>query len=180
MFYLETLTAEEIERSQGMLELIEKAGVCLHNLHVQLAKKENPTPLEQEFVAGYRAYSSLCARLDDIRMYAPCGVFDGVYEAEQELEELIPRYQRYHPAMEQYLRTITRTRADPIAHFQVLSARERETLRLLARHASDQEIAQQLGCAVSTVRTYVRNITRKLGVSTRQEAGRYAQEAGVE
>jgi DNA-binding NarL/FixJ family response regulator len=82
--------------------------------------------------------------------------------------------------MEQFLRTITRTRADPISHFQVLSARERETLRLLTHDAGDQEIAQQLGCAVSTARTYVRNITRKLGVSTRQEAGRYAQEAGVE
>jgi DNA-binding CsgD family transcriptional regulator len=154
--------------------------VSLHNLLIQLGRKEHPTPLEEQFVAGYRAYSSLCARLDNIRMYAPRGVFDGVFEAEQELRELIPVYQRHHPAMEQYLRVITRTTVDPIYHFQVLNDRDRMTLRLLTRNAGDQEIAQQLGCAVSTVRTYVRNIERKLGVSTRQEASRYAQKAGVE
>jgi WD40 repeat protein/DNA-binding CsgD family transcriptional regulator/transcriptional regulator with XRE-family HTH domain len=51
-----------------------------------------------------------------------------------------------------------------------LSEREREVLRLLAQGASTQEIAQQLGVAVSTVKTYLKGIYGKLHVHSRAQA----------
>jgi DNA-binding CsgD family transcriptional regulator len=51
-----------------------------------------------------------------------------------------------------------------------LSEREREVLRLVAQGATGQQIAQQLGIAVSTVKTYLKGIYRKLHVHSRAQA----------
>ena len=45
-----------------------------------------------------------------------------------------------------------------------------EVLRLVAQGASTQEIAQQLGVAVSTVKTYLKGIYGKLDVHSRAQA----------
>lgn len=51
-----------------------------------------------------------------------------------------------------------------------LSAREREILGLLAEGMSGTAIAEQLVLSPETVRTHVRNATRKLGAATRSQA----------
>ena len=51
-----------------------------------------------------------------------------------------------------------------------LSERELQVLRLVAQGASTREIAQQLVVAVSTVKTYLKNMYRKLNVHTRTQA----------
>jgi LuxR family maltose regulon positive regulatory protein len=51
-----------------------------------------------------------------------------------------------------------------------LTAREREALDLIASGLSNQEIATRLFVEVSTVKTYVNGIFRKLGVQNRTQA----------
>ena len=51
-----------------------------------------------------------------------------------------------------------------------LTRREREVLSLLGKNLSNQEIAQALFLSVSTVKTHLRSIFRKLGVKNRAEA----------
>jgi DNA-binding CsgD family transcriptional regulator len=58
---------------------------------------------------------------------------------------------------------------DQVLH-QPLSEREREVLRLVVQGASTQEIAHQLGIALSTVKTYLKGIYRKLDVHSRAQA----------
>jgi DNA-binding NarL/FixJ family response regulator len=53
---------------------------------------------------------------------------------------------------------------------QALSARELEVLLLLDRHLSTEEIAQRLFISEHTVRSHVKNLMSKLGVSSRREA----------
>lgn len=60
-----------------------------------------------------------------------------------------------------------------------LSAREREILVLLARGASNKEIARELTLADSTVKIHVQNILRKLNLSSRVQAAVYAVESGI-
>ncbi len=60
-----------------------------------------------------------------------------------------------------------------------LSERELQVLQLLARGASNQEIAQQLVIVVDTVKRHVSNIFSKLGVQNRIQAVRQAQELGL-
>jgi DNA-binding NarL/FixJ family response regulator len=53
---------------------------------------------------------------------------------------------------------------------KVLSARELEVLLLLDRHLGTEEIAQRLFISEHTVRSHVKSLLGKLGVSSRREA----------
>jgi DNA-binding CsgD family transcriptional regulator len=57
-----------------------------------------------------------------------------------------------------------------------LSARELEVLNLIEKGLSNQEIASRLMLAPSTVKTHINNIYGKLGVQTRIQAIKQAQE----
>jgi DNA-binding CsgD family transcriptional regulator len=60
-----------------------------------------------------------------------------------------------------------------------LSEREREILRLVASGLSNQQIANQLGISVNTVKVHLRNVFSKIGVASRTEATMYAVRAGI-
>jgi len=57
--------------------------------------------------------------------------------------------------------------------------RELAILRYLPTIMSNREIARQLYVSVNTVKTHLKQIYRKLGVSNRTEAARYAFEQGL-
>ncbi|MCB9430358.1 MAG: response regulator transcription factor [Ardenticatenaceae bacterium] len=67
----------------------------------------------------------------------------------------------------------------PAYAFPELTEREREILQLVARHQTNQEIAQQLHLSPKTVRNYTSNIFAKLQVADRAEAIIRAKEAGL-
>ncbi|HEX2204502.1 MAG TPA: helix-turn-helix transcriptional regulator, partial [Longimicrobium sp.] len=60
-----------------------------------------------------------------------------------------------------------------------LSAKERQVLRLLAEGLSNPEIARELIVSVNTVKTHLKRIYQKLGVSTRREAREAARRLAV-
>jgi len=60
-----------------------------------------------------------------------------------------------------------------------LTARELDVLRCLADGASNKEIASQLSVSLTTVRTHVSSILRKLGLENRTQAALYAREQGL-
>jgi len=60
-----------------------------------------------------------------------------------------------------------------------LSPRELETIAMLARGASNKEIARTLDLSESTVKIHVQGILRKLNLSSRVQAAVYAVEHGL-
>ncbi len=64
--------------------------------------------------------------------------------------------------------------ADP--EFDLLTARERETLRYIARGYTYKEVASELHISVKTVETHVSAVLRKLQLSNRYELTRWASE----
>jgi DNA-binding NarL/FixJ family response regulator len=62
---------------------------------------------------------------------------------------------------------------------ELLSDRECEVLQLIADGLSNAEIAQKLYLSVATVKVHVRNIFRKLGVSSRTQAVAEAQKLNL-
>jgi NarL family two-component system response regulator LiaR len=61
----------------------------------------------------------------------------------------------------------------------VLSERETEVLRCLARGRSNREIAAQLQIGETTVKTHVSNVLAKLGLASRTQAALYAVQTGL-
>jgi DNA-binding NarL/FixJ family response regulator len=61
----------------------------------------------------------------------------------------------------------------------VLSEREAAVLEALARGLSNREIGRQLWISEQTVKFHLRNLYRKLGVSSRTEAARSAYRTGL-
>jgi LuxR family maltose regulon positive regulatory protein len=57
-----------------------------------------------------------------------------------------------------------------------LSERERDVLRLLGTYLSGPQIARELMMSLNTLRTHTKNIYDKLGVNSRQDAVRRAEE----
>ncbi len=62
---------------------------------------------------------------------------------------------------------------------ELLSPRERDVLRGIARGASNKEIARDLGIAETTVKIHVQHVLRKLDVSSRVQAAVAATEHGL-
>ncbi len=67
----------------------------------------------------------------------------------------------------------------PSRVFPELSERETELLVLIAQGRTNQEIAEQLGLTLKTVRNHVSNIFSKLQVADRAQAVIRAREAGL-
>jgi predicted ATPase/DNA-binding CsgD family transcriptional regulator len=70
------------------------------------------------------------------------------------------------------------TRPPPRAHHE-LTARELDVLQLVAQGLSDAEIAERLVVSRRTVHSHLRSVYRKLHVSSRSAATRYAREHDI-
>lgn len=85
-----------------------------------------------------------------------------------------------HPAITRsMLDLIKRTRQASPAPYAVLSQRELDVLRTLARGASNARLAESLSISVKTVKTHVGSILAKLGLSDRTEAVAFAWRHGL-
>ncbi|HYZ78870.1 MAG TPA: response regulator transcription factor [Gaiellaceae bacterium] len=93
----------------------------------------------------------------------------------QELAEGLRRVHRgeglLHPAIAS---RVMREAVEPRRDRDVLTARELEVLRLLARGLANKRIALELGISERTVKTHVSSILAKLRVTDRTQAALYA------
>jgi DNA-binding NarL/FixJ family response regulator len=80
----------------------------------------------------------------------------------------------------QFFATLRPPPADQLAAaFPELTERERQVLRLIAQHLTNQAIAERLGLSEKTIRNMVSNILNKLQVVDRAQAVMRARDAGI-
>ena len=81
--------------------------------------------------------------------------------------------------LEEFRRLSRQAPSAPIDETIKLTQREQEVLSLVAKGASDKEIADKLVVSIHTVKTHIRNILSKLQMGHRHEAARYALRKGL-
>ncbi len=62
---------------------------------------------------------------------------------------------------------------------EALTARETDTLRLVARGLTNREVGERLGVSEVTVKTHVSNVLSKLGLQSRTQAALFALKEGL-
>ncbi|MGB4813137.1 MAG: response regulator transcription factor [Methylophilaceae bacterium] len=77
------------------------------------------------------------------------------------------------------MRAIPKETSSSAAEINKLTPREREIIVMLARGASNKEIARILDLSESTVKIHVQGVLRKLNLSSRVQAAVYAVEHGM-
>jgi len=82
------------------------------------------------------------------------------------------------PSLARYLFRLAGGNESP-AEFTNLTPKELELLRHLSRGRSYGETAQEMGIAISTVQTHIRNLYRKLDVHSQVQAVTKAQDQGL-
>jgi DNA-binding NarL/FixJ family response regulator len=67
----------------------------------------------------------------------------------------------------------------PVYDSPTLTSREIQVLQSIASGASNQQISEQLGISLYTVKSHVRNLISKLGAENRWQAANIAQQMGL-
>jgi DNA-binding NarL/FixJ family response regulator len=116
---------------------------------------------------------SVCGRSTVVCSIILCTYLEGESSLDQELATLLLKRLMDDPNPDQ------NGRANSESASGLLSARESEVLRLVARGYTNQQIARKFLISVSTVKKHVRTVISKLGVSDRTQAAVRAVELGV-
>lgn len=101
----------------------------------------------------------------------------------EELFELLSGIERGEAAMTRamgarLLKQVAEAKTGP-AEQEGLTTRELEVLQLVARGASNVQIAQELVISVNTVKTHLKHILEKLRMENRTQAATYAVQVGL-
>ena len=84
-----------------------------------------------------------------------------------------------HPAQVPHVDDDPGTSVDWPGRAEGLSAREAEIVALIAQGLTNEDIARANYLSINTVKTYIRNAYRKIGVTRRAEAVRWGMENGM-
>ena len=120
-----------------------------------------PQTIERAFIAGATVYCVKTAEQEDLASAIRQAFDRSIYIAGSGFETILP------PLVEQ----------EPTSHD--LTRRELEILRLAAEGHSNAQLARMLWVTEQTVKFHLSNIYRKLDVSNRTEASRWAQVNGL-
>jgi DNA-binding NarL/FixJ family response regulator len=115
--------------------------------------------------AGAKAYVLKDSSSEDLLRAIHAAMAGSRFLSQSLLEKAIDIYSREMPSAEQ----------DP---YHTLSPRERETFHMVAAGDSSAKIAERLFISRRTVEVHRANLMRKLGISSRSELIRLAQEHG--
>lgn len=159
-----TLLVSELQSTDGMpdgVALVREARSKLPSLKIViLSARDDPQWIEAAFDAGASAFVLKTVHPDDLASAVRQAFSHSIY----------------FPGS---VRPSGQVKARESNELQGLTRRELEILRLVSEGHSNSELAKMLWVTEQTVKFHLSNIYRKLNVSNRTEASRWAQLHGV-
>jgi len=155
-------------RIGGMRALQEMTRDCPEIRVLVLTMHDDPAYLRSALAAGAAGY--LLKRAVDAELLAAIravhsgGIFVDPRLANVLVQEVVAKRS---------------TRADATRSVNILSDRELQVLRLVARGYTSAQIAKQIFVSVKTIETYRSRLAEKLGLRTRSEVVRFAVQMGL-
>lgn len=163
-----TLLDLTMPRVGGMKALQEIARNCRETRVLVLTMHDDPAYLRSALAAGASGY--LLKRAVDAELIAAIrAVHRGGIFVDPRLASILV----------QDVLAKRGTKADPTEPVNILSDRELQVLRLVARGYSSAQIAKQISVGVKTVETYRSRFAEKLGLRTRSDVIRFAVQMGL-
>lgn len=145
---------------------------------LMLTVSENEQDLSAALKAGADGYLLKTINAEDLSD-SILKVLEGESVISPEMTtKLVAAFRTQPPAAEKAAGSAP-TPESPAEGLGILSARELETLALIARGASNKVIARELDIAETTVKIHVQHILRKLNLSSRVQAAVYAASHGI-
>jgi len=163
-----TLLDLTMPRVGGMKALQEIARKCGETRVLVLTMHDDPAYLRSALAAGASGY--LLKRAVDAELLAAIravhrgGIFVDPRLASVLVQDVLAK---------------KGTKASPTQPINILSDRELQVLRLVARGYSSAQIAKQIAVGVKTVETYRSRFVEKLGLRTRSDVIRFAVQMGL-
>jgi two-component system response regulator NreC len=163
-----TLLDLTMPRVGGMKALQEIARNCRETRVLVLTMHDDPAYLRSAFAAGASGY--LLKRAVDAELIAAIravhrgGIFVDPRLATVLVQDVLAK---------------KGARVDPTQPVNILSDRELQVLKLVARGYTSAQIAKQIFVGVKTVETYRSRFADKLGLRTRSEVIRFAVQMGL-
>ncbi len=186
LYEIENLTLARLLIAQGKLDNAEALLLRLHQ--AAIAGERNGSLIEIlilqaiTFAAQKRDEQALSPLEQALRLAEPEGFVRIFLDEGEPMTKLLRQAvaQDVHTSYAlRLLNALGETAAAPQPLIEPLSERELEVLRHVAAGYSNQEIAQELVLAESTVKKHIHNIYGKLGVKSRTQAIAQARELGL-
>ncbi len=183
----------KLEGDSGMVATCGPAAVCfgpvnrsLGNLEACLQRFEKARSYFESALEETRAWNSPPTLLRTACDFCEVLLLDGSPSAIKRARELQTEFAKNAAAagMRSLVRrfaAISEALRELAAYhgFDVLTAREVEVLRVLAKGASNAEISEELGISMATTATHVRNILSKTNCRNRTAAAGFARQSGL-
>jgi two-component system nitrate/nitrite response regulator NarL len=151
-----------VEATRQILQERPDQAICM------LTVSEQAADLFESIRAGARGYLVKTVQLEDLCQSLAVLAEGGSVVSPQLAVQLLDEFAKLADGI----------REGP-SEAEKLTSREREVLELIARGASNKEIAQKLVIAENTVKVHLRNILDKLHLRNRQQAAAFAVQEGL-
>ncbi|WP_369745516.1 LuxR C-terminal-related transcriptional regulator [Paenarthrobacter sp. AMU7] len=171
------LRTNRLEQARKLLAPVNKGFVQSQSALGQITGLALAAHIELEEERPFKAREYLLAALE---LGTRHGISRGLHFAGPLVRSALFRERHHFLAHEELIRTLERaTTATPSAGTTLLTQRERQMLALLPTFATTQELANDLQISPNTVKTHIKGIYRKLGVTNRREAIKAAEHLGL-
>lgn len=158
-----------MQRSEGLPTITDIMGMCPETSVAILTSSEEDNDLLSAVKAGVKGYMLKNSSLDDLVRAVRSLAQGGAYFSST----------MFTKVLQEFTHLSRRRDLQEVKGIDALTEREKDVLRLVARGATNRDIAGELIITENTVKVHLRNILDKLQLRNRQQAAAYAVQEGL-